>query len=366
MKASRRLVTAAVCSALAGAASAQPCAPTVVGSVSSIGSGSQVSVQNGFAYVANESAGLRIFDVSTPTNPTLVSTLAFPFNENARGVAVSGSFAYVSTFFGNLFVVDISNPATPTIAASQSSPGMQGGQMTLSAGFAYVAAFASGLVIFDVRDPLHPFHARTLATTVNDALSVAVDGNFAYVGEDAQPSTLMLGGVLNVIDVTIPANPSIIGTLTTPTGIHGVAVVNNVAYLTMELTGFETVDLSCKTNPIMLATLPTAGSSAPAGVVVTGGLAYVADFSPGLEVIDVADPAAPVALGTTSITGGAGRLSVQGAAAYAVGSSGTGLQVLNIQSCLPPTPCVADLNGDGVVDGADIAVLLNAFGPCAP
>jgi len=366
MNASRHLIMVAVCCALTGVASAQPCAPTIDGGVSFTGPGAQIAVQNGFAFVANSAIGLRVFDVSTPASPAPVSTLAFPFNENALGVAVSGSFAYVSGFSGNLFVVDISNPAAPTIAASKTNLGLQGGPMTFSAGFVYIAAAATGLVIFDVRDPLNPSLAHTLPTTVSDAISVAVAGNFAYVGEDAQPSTLMLGGVLNVIDVTIPANPSIIGTLTTPTGIDGVAVVGNVAYLGMELTGFETVDLSCKTNPIMLATMPVAGSSLPTGVVVTGGLAYVADFSPGLEVIDVADPAAPVARGATSIPGGATTLCVQGAAAYAVGASGTGLQVLSIQPCLPPPVCAADLNHDGMVDGADISFVLNSFGPCTP
>jgi len=32
----------------------------------------------------------------------------------------------------------------------------------------------------------------------------------------------------------------------------------------------------------------------------------------------------------------------------------------------PPPPCPEDLNNDGVVDGGDIAVILNNFGPCPP
>jgi hypothetical protein len=30
-----------------------------------------------------------------------------------------------------------------------------------------------------------------------------------------------------------------------------------------------------------------------------------------------------------------------------------------------PPPCRPDLNGDGVVDGADLGIMLGAWGPCA-
>jgi len=35
----------------------------------------------------------------------------------------------------------------------------------------------------------------------------------------------------------------------------------------------------------------------------------------------------------------------------------------NVAACGCPS-CVGDLNGDGVVDGADLGILLNAWGPC--
>ena len=46
------------------------------------------------------------------------------------------------------------------------------------------------------------------------------------------------------------------------------------------------------------------------------------------------------------------------------GASAVGSVNLDITPCPPPSPCVADLDGNGVVDAADLAILLDAWGPC--
>jgi hypothetical protein len=43
---------------------------------------------------------------------------------------------------------------------------------------------------------------------------------------------------------------------------------------------------------------------------------------------------------------------------------GMGSGEISIDCFGVPCPCIADLNGDGKVDGADFGLLLSAFGPC--
>ena len=36
----------------------------------------------------------------------------------------------------------------------------------------------------------------------------------------------------------------------------------------------------------------------------------------------------------------------------------------NCTQCAPPNPCPADLNGDGIVDGGDLGIVLTSWGIC--
>jgi hypothetical protein len=51
-------------------------------------------VAGSYAYVTDHYAGLRVIDISTPSNPTEVGYHDTPFS--ARGVAITGSYAYVA------------------------------------------------------------------------------------------------------------------------------------------------------------------------------------------------------------------------------------------------------------------------------
>ena len=47
------------------------------------------------------------------------------------------------------------------------------------------------------------------------------------------------------------------------------------------------------------------------------------------------------------------------------GATAVGSLNLHITPCPPRSPCAADLNGDGVVNAADLAILLGAWGECS-
>ncbi len=65
-----------------------PSAPVVVGIFDTLGVAKSVAVLGGYAYVADDYAGLRVIDVSTPSVPVEVGFVDTP--DAAWGVAVSG------------------------------------------------------------------------------------------------------------------------------------------------------------------------------------------------------------------------------------------------------------------------------------
>ena len=65
-----------------------------------------VCVENNYAYLAADNAGLRIIDVSDPASPQEVGFC--DTNGSAKDVFVSGKYAYVAAFLGGLRIIDIS------------------------------------------------------------------------------------------------------------------------------------------------------------------------------------------------------------------------------------------------------------------
>src|SRR5438874_7184076 len=72
-----------------------------------------VAIQNGYAFVADEAAGLTVIDVRNPANPQTVG--GYDTSGNAYGVAVSGNYAYVAEYVAGLEGSGGRHPAHPPL-----------------------------------------------------------------------------------------------------------------------------------------------------------------------------------------------------------------------------------------------------------
>ncbi len=262
----------------------------------------EVSVQGGFAYIADGASGLQIIDVSTSSNPTLVGTYNTP--EDARGVTVVGNLAYVADGGSGLQILDISNPISPFFVGSYDTSGFAYAVAVLT-NLAYIADGDSGLQIIDVSNPSSPFLVGAYDTPGN-AFDVDVGGNLAFIADQ--------GFGLQIIDASIPSSPSLTGNYDTPNFSWGVSVVGNLAYVADRISGLQIIDISSPSSPTLAGTYDTPGDAR--GVTVVGNLAYVADLLSGLQVIDISVPSNPALVGTYNTPGSANRVSVLGDLAY--------------------------------------------------
>jgi hypothetical protein len=134
---------------------------------------------------------------------------------------------------------------------------------------------------------------------------------------------------LQVIDISDPTNPTIIGTVDTPGFANSVFISGNNAYVADWDSGLQVIAVSDPTNPTIIGTVDT--PYAAREVHVTGNYAYVADLD-GLQVIDVSDPANSAIVGSVDTWTWAGEIHVSGSYAYVIGSNQNGvpggLQVL--------------------------------------
>ncbi len=287
---------------------------TPAGSCDTPGACYDVHVTGDLAYVANYNSGLRVIDVSDPTDPTEIGSCYTP--GRAYDVTVAGDYAYVAAGSGGLHVVDISDPTDPGVVTSYGASDEARG-VAVSGNYAYVADRASGLLVIDITNPLVPAFAGTCATTW--AYDIAIADDYAYVADHNFDVV--------VIDISDPTNPTRAGEYGVSGAAQDIAVAGDYAYVAYASSGLRILDISDPTNPSLAATYVTPGSAY--AVAIDGDFAYVADHSEGLCVIDISDPTNPTSPGNLVTPSQAFAVAVAGEHAF-VGTNSSGLRVISV------------------------------------
>lgn len=226
-----------------------PSKPVITGSADTPGSAYDVAVDGHYAYVADGNSGLEIIDVADPKAPQLLATVDTP--GLAQGVAVNGGFAYVADGTKGLEVINVSRATAPVIAGSVDTPGDAKG-VAVANGHAYVADF-DGIQVIDVSDPKTPKIVGN-GNSLHDAVAIAAAGHYVYVANSVGSGGINnsagdLGadvgdGVLQVFDVTDPANPMPVAMVDMQGNATGVALAGHYAYVTQGLSGMQVVDIT--------------------------------------------------------------------------------------------------------------------------
>jgi hypothetical protein len=299
-----------------------------------------IEVQGSLAYVAGDSSGLLILDVSVPSDPILLGTAGT--TAAARDVKISGDLAYVAASESGLLVVNIADPANPVVVGSVDTPGIARG-VALEGDYAYVAdRDAGGLQVVDVSNPMLPALVGSMDTP-GRAYDVAVSNHRAYVA-DGEPG-------VQIVDVTNPALPAAIGTADTPNEAWDVFVADTLAYVADRSSGLQILDVSNPVSPVLLGGINIANNTVYK-VVVRGNTAFVAGDVFGLRVFDVSNPSAPAFMGGVATFMGAIGVAVDENRAYVVGyppffpTQPAGMTVIDITNPVSPPGQVQNMNGD--------------------
>jgi len=97
-------------------------------------------------YVADDSAGLRVVDVSDPADPQERGFCDTP--GLSWGVTVAGGYAYVADLDSGLRVIAVFDPGSPEERGYYNTPGPAFG-VAVAGGYAYVASDTAGLQIVE-------------------------------------------------------------------------------------------------------------------------------------------------------------------------------------------------------------------------
>ncbi len=254
-----------------------PSSPQVLGVFDTPSSVTGLDVHEPYVYLADDAGGLRIVDVSDPTNPVEAGSLSLP--GYARDVEVVDSFAYVVQEWTDtgFCVVNVKNPSSPQFISGLAVGSATG--LKVSGNCAFVAA-GGKLMVVDISDPFNPVKAGSLAINAYD---VDVSENHAFVAGAWDTNFF-------VVDISEPANPSLLSTFHLPDVPFRVVVDSIYAYLSCgDVYGYgdgeiRVIDVSDPANPQMVgyASIPDDG----VGMDVAGNLIFVASYSGGIQVYE--------------------------------------------------------------------------------
>ena len=173
------------------------------------------------------------------------------------------------------------------------------------------------------------------ADTPDNASGVDVNGSYAYVADHY--------GGLQVIDVTNPSNPTIVGSIDSILA-YKVDVSDGYAYVAGGLMLYA-IDVSAPQNPVLLGyTTPFYRNARD--LRVSGGYAYgvydgLDTYSQpfgALRVIDVRNPQSLIPKATLSTGKGAAGVDVSGEYAYVTDGGWIGLRLINVSN--PENPAI--------------------------
>lgn len=244
------------------------------------------------------------FGVVDATNPREMRYLSqglrhtIPDDDRAPGcihLAWDGDMVY-TTHRGNIrnptFLSgwDISNRREPVQLPVLQEPGISYEGIDVANGNIFVGLHESGLGVYR-QDESNAFVRIGTATGLTNAWGVIARDDTVFVADGA--------GGLATVDVTDPANPTVLGQVVTGGQATGVVVHEDIAYVAAGSVGLVVVDVSELSSPRVLGTTRMPGSAIR--VDYSDGHVFVAAWNDA-RVYDVSDPTEPRFVGAVRLT----------------------------------------------------------------
>ncbi|MCW8812729.1 MAG: YCF48-related protein, partial [Chlorobium sp.] len=174
---------------------ADPSNPFEVGVYDSLYSAEKLCVSNNYAYVVddilNEPDWIRAINISDPTNPFQVGSILMQSDVNA--LDVSGNYLFAATTNTGLRVIDISDPTNLVEVSFFSAPNVY--DVCVQDDYAYIASsdYNGGFITLDISDPIHPVFVSTFSRNGSlHPFDIALAGEYAYVTDPVVDEFLML------------------------------------------------------------------------------------------------------------------------------------------------------------------------------
>ena len=243
----------------------------------------RVAIRSGYAYVADYSGGLRIYRAGD-ADTSLIGVL--PPIGSARPVDLAldpaRSLLYLASNSAGLEVVDISDPSNPQRVGSLSMPGLASAVTQLNATTLAVArrgGFSAGVTLVDVSIATSPLARGSVnAPFIQDPSALAARDTVLYVADE----------LLGVVSIGF-GNPDAPATRGFPSGAgaRDLDLQGNLLLVASRSRGLQVVDVFDPVVPILRSELALPPML---GVARQGSVAVACLGAAGVALIDISTP----------------------------------------------------------------------------
>ncbi len=257
--------------------------------VSLVDSLAVISEDDQAAPVEPDEAGsslVEIIDVTQPGRPGRTTTTG---TGRVRRVLYDNGLAYVADYTGGLRIYRAGSADSSLVGAMSLLGNARAFDLALDTArhILYLAAGTGGMVVVDVADPAAPFATATVTLPGITVAVASIDTTFAVAGRRGGAST----GV-TFLGVANPASPITRGTYNFPSleDVRGLATRDTVLFVADAVLGLVSVGFNDPDAPV--------GIGPPSGIGVTdldlsGTLLLLGNGSGGVQVADIPNPVAP-------------------------------------------------------------------------
>lgn len=250
-----------------------------------------------FLATSNNAGELRVINSANPALPVLLGTFNAPGNQDGFSVAASGTLVALGTANNTsgtgreIMLLSVANPSTPLLGGSAETGGHVRGLAFTRSGFLVAATGndAKEVIVFDPRTP-------TLTEIASFNLPGTADATRVYVEDNTLIVTTRSGGA-NPDVYIFSINPesgglALRGSLALGGDPSDVTVLNTLAFVVTDTggPGLTVIDITNPANPRQLSTL-SLGDNATA-IAQSLGRAYVATALNTREIA-IVEPSPP-------------------------------------------------------------------------
>ncbi len=341
-----------------------------------------------YAYLGSfQTTGVRIFNITDPTNPTLVSTYQGGVFKDVKTRNGIGYFA--SDDNQGMHIVDISDPVNPTLIKKVTS--IQGGfndihNIFLDGDYVYQADNHNAAVkVLDISDPANPTFVRNIILdTPGEAVhDISVrDGRLFTSSKGASTTS---GGTTHIYDITNvgAVDPPLLKAFTTGPRTHSnwTSTDGNTLVVAQEREGgqlriydISNIDqVNDPDSPVLLKTITgnTLGinATAPHNPVVAGDKLFVSWYQAGMMIFDLNDPSTAPLVGaydtfpgqSSGFQGDWGVFPFLGSDRVLLGDTEAGLVIVDASAVYAAAPIEGDFDSDGFVGISDLNIVLSQW-----
>ncbi|MHA2255070.1 MAG: LVIVD repeat-containing protein [Candidatus Heimdallarchaeaceae archaeon] len=299
-----------------------------------------LAVYGDFLYTTDLNYDLSVFSIMNPTKPVFLDSV--DIGSIPPVLDLDGCHAFVAGTSKGLKILEIAEPFTPSILSSYDTSG-RSYDVSIEGDYAYVADYTSGLLVFNITDP-SSLDLIDSYNTPDTAFGVDISGNYAYVTDASS---------LQIINITDPTSLTLAGSFSTPSSAYSISISGNYAYLANYGSGLYVIDISDPSTPTFAGSYDTPGAAF--GIDIHGDFAFIADFygSNDLQILDISDPTSPFLAGSFNTPDQAYDLMISGNYAF-IADYNYGLYIMDISNPTSPTE-VSSLDTNYLAQGVFVS-----------